>query len=38
LISSLSRSAWQQLVGERGWSTAEYAERTVGSVLAEVTT
>jgi AcrR family transcriptional regulator len=31
-------SAWQQLVGERGWSAAEYAERTVHSVLAEVTT
>jgi AcrR family transcriptional regulator len=31
-------SAWQHLVGERGWSAAEYAERTVRSVLAEVTT
>jgi AcrR family transcriptional regulator len=31
-------SAWRQLVGERGWSAAEYAERTVRSVLAEVTT
>jgi AcrR family transcriptional regulator len=31
-------SAWQHLVGERGWSAADYAERSVRSVLVEVTT
>ena len=30
-------STWQQLVAERGWSPAEYAERTVRSVLADLT-
>jgi AcrR family transcriptional regulator len=31
-------SAWQHLVGERGWSAAAYAERAVRSILADVTT
>jgi hypothetical protein len=31
-------STWQHLVGERGWSPAEYTERTVRSILAEVVT
>jgi AcrR family transcriptional regulator len=30
-------STWQQLVAERGWSPAEYAERTVRSILADLT-
>jgi AcrR family transcriptional regulator len=31
-------SAWQHLVGERGWSADDYAGRTVRSILTEVTT
>jgi AcrR family transcriptional regulator len=31
-------SGWQHLVGERGWSPAEYAERSVRSILAELVT
>src|SRR5512132_3105018 len=31
-------ATWQHLVGERGWSPGEYAERTVRSILAEVVT
>lgn len=31
-------STWQHLVGERGWSPAEYTERTVRSIIAEVVT
>jgi hypothetical protein len=27
---------WQHLVGERGWSPADYAELSVRSILAEV--
>jgi AcrR family transcriptional regulator len=30
-------STWQQLVAERGWSPAKYAERTVRSILADLT-
>jgi AcrR family transcriptional regulator len=30
-------SSWQHLVGERGWSTAEYTDRTVASLLRELT-
>ena len=31
-------ATWQHLVGERGWSPTEYAERAVRSILAEVVT
>jgi hypothetical protein len=29
-------TAWQHLVGERGWSPAEYDERLIESILGEV--
>ncbi|MET0511726.1 MAG: TetR/AcrR family transcriptional regulator [Thermoleophilaceae bacterium] len=29
-------SAWQQLVGERGWSTGRFVERSVRSILSEL--
>jgi AcrR family transcriptional regulator len=29
-------SAWQHLVGDRGWPAADYVERTVASALAEI--
>jgi hypothetical protein len=29
-------ATWQHLVEERGWSPADYTERTVRSILAEV--
>jgi AcrR family transcriptional regulator len=35
--SRIQPTTWQHLVGERGWSADEYAERTVRSLLAELT-
>jgi AcrR family transcriptional regulator len=34
--SRIQPTTWQHLVGERGWTTEEYAERTVRSLLAEL--
>jgi AcrR family transcriptional regulator len=34
--SRIQPSTWEHLVGERGWSTERYAERTVGSLLGEL--
>lgn len=31
-------TTWQHLVGERGWSTNDYEERTIRSILTEVLT
>jgi AcrR family transcriptional regulator len=28
-------SVWQHLVADRGWSAADYVERTIGSIMAE---
>ncbi len=34
--SRIQPGTWQRLVGERDWSPADYAERTLGSLLAEL--
>jgi AcrR family transcriptional regulator len=34
--SRIQPTTWQHLVAERGWAPGEYAERTVGSLLAEL--
>jgi hypothetical protein len=35
--SRIQPTTFQHLVGERGWTTEEYAERTVSSLLRELT-
>ena len=35
--SRIQPTTWQHLVGERGWTAEQYSERTVRSLLAELT-
>jgi AcrR family transcriptional regulator len=34
--SRIQPTTWQHLVGERGWSAGDYTERTIGSLLREL--